>query len=114
MLRTCSLLFLLFVLTPAAVHAQNTTHISGWEVVPDSLFLIWHIDQDQVKRLHVIEEDYDTERQHVASSAKTDAEKEARLQKLGASRLKEMKGVLGADHFSDWQRRIELAGSNGH
>lgn len=93
------------------MHAQDTQGIPGWEVLPDSLFLIWHLDQDQITRLHVIEEDYDTERQHVAADTKVDAaEKKARLQKLGTARLHEIEGVLGQEYFSDWQRHVRDAG----
>ena len=113
MLRTCFLLCLLFVFAPAVVRAQGTADIPGWQMVPDSLFLIWHLDQDQIARLRVIEEDYDTERQHVAANMKTGTEQEARLRKLGASRMNEIKGVLGAEYFSDWQHRLRTPASGG-
>jgi hypothetical protein len=105
--RNCVLICLFFALAPAALHAQGLSDVHGWEVVPDSLFLIWHLDQDQIKRLRVIETDYDTERQHVAVNTKADAAaKDARLRKLGKARLNEIKGVLGTEYFSDWRKRM--------
>ena len=106
-LRNCLLILFLYSLTPTVARAQDVTTIPGWEILPDSLFLIWHLDQDQITRLRVIEEDYDTERQHVAANVKVDeAGKAARLRKLGIARLDEIEGVLGGEYFSDWRDRI--------
>ena len=44
MLRTGSFLFLWLALVTASVRAQDTADIPGWELLPDSLMLIWHLD----------------------------------------------------------------------
>ena len=110
MLRTGLFIFLFYSLTATVLRAQDVTNIPGWEVLPDSLFLIWHLDQDQIHRLRVIEADYKTEWQHIAADTRTDAaDKEAHLRKLGASRMDEIEGVLGGEYFSDWRDRLQGA-----
>ena len=42
------------------VQAQNGVAVPGWDPLPDSLFLIWGLEQDQVRRIRVIEEDHDS------------------------------------------------------
>src|SRR5436190_1073102 len=89
-----------------AVQAQGTDTVlakAGWNPMPDSLFLVWKLDDDQVRRLRVIEEDYDTERMKVmADKALTTGARDHALSGLADKRRKEVKGVLQPAQYEDW------------
>lgn len=91
-----------------ASQAQGTSDPYRWESLPDSLFLIWHLDKDQIDRLRVIEEDYTTERGNVTNDTRlSTAQQQQRLKQLGDSRREEIKGVLQTEYYIDWQRRMK-------
>lgn len=90
-----------------ATQAQGTSDLHPWEPLPDSLFLIWHLDKDQIARLRVIEEDYVTERGNATNDTRlSPAQRQERLKRLGDSRREEIKGVLQTEYYIDWQRRM--------
>jgi hypothetical protein len=98
------------ICTGSAV-AQNGVQIPGWYPLPDSLFQIWELEHDQVRRLRVIEEDHNTERAEILNMqglGTTDRDK--RLQQLASERRREIKAVLQVKQYEDWERRSKLAG----
>ena len=112
MCRWISLLGLLLLL-PLSVCSQAITDIPGWHPLPDSLMQIWHLDQDQVRRINVIEEDYATEREEVWSTPDLDEPGRIReLSRLGAARMEEIKGVLGTAHYDQWLAILRSAGAD--
>ena len=91
--------------------AQGEQPIRGWDTLPDSLFQIWGLEGDQVRRLRVIEEDHNAERaQIMADASLTDEARTQRLEQLAAERRKEIKAVLQVKQFEDWERRSRSAG----
>lgn len=77
----------------------------GWDPLPDSMITAWRLPHDQVKRLLVIEEDFNAEREAVMTdTALTDAAREARLTELATMRRKEIRAVLPMRQFDDWVR----------
>lgn len=104
MQRGLGLLLILFLLLPVTLRAQVANDIPGWEILPDSLMQIWHLDADQVRRIKVIEEDYSTERDEVWGTPNLEEQdKVQQLGRLGVARMEELKGVLGSTHFGSWQ-----------
>jgi hypothetical protein len=79
--------------------------IPGWHPLPDSLFTVWRLESDQIRRLRVIEEDHNTERVTILSSALPATQKEAKLQELAGERRREIRAVLQVRQFEDWERR---------
>lgn len=110
-MRRCHLfLFLALIGVPASSRAQSPSDVLGWELLPDSLMQVWHLDKDQIRRIKVIEEDYATEREELWSTPDSDdREKELRERKLGESRMAEIKGVLGNTNFARWQEVLQRA-----
>lgn len=87
-------------------------NIPGWYPLPDSLFLIWDLEQDQVRRIRVIEEDHTVERAEVLANAAMSAQaKDQRLEQLATERRREIKAVLQIKQFEDWERRSKMAGA---
>jgi hypothetical protein len=88
-----------------AVQAQDVDMLArvGWFPLPDSLLNTWRLPSDQVRRLRVIEEDYNGERvKLMAETGVTDAQREERLRELAASRRNEIRAVLPMRQFDDW------------
>ncbi|MGB3524945.1 MAG: hypothetical protein WBB32_03140 [Flavobacteriales bacterium] len=113
MQRGLGLLFLFSLLLPLTVRSQAVQNIPGWEVLPDSLMQVWHLDKDQIRRINVIEEDYATERDEVWSTPDMEEQdKVQQLVKLGAARMEEIKGVLGTTHYENWQAVLRSAVPN--
>ena len=104
-----ALLLMLAVLISASTYAQQADAVlaeAGWNALPDSLFLRWKLEDDQVKRLRVIEEDYDAERSKVLNDRSMSAgARDAAVRKLADARRAEVKGVLQPEHFDDWIKR---------
>ncbi len=91
--------------------AQNSSAIKGWDPLPDSLFLIWNLEQDQVRRLRVIEEDHEMERRDImANKALNSQQQQEQLEKLAVQRRSEIKAVLQLKQFEDWARRSRSLG----
>lgn len=93
-------------LVSASVHAQRTDPVlaeAGWNALPDSLFLRWKLEDDQVKRLLMIEEDYEAARSQLMNDRglETNA-RSAALRKLADARRAEVKGVLQPEHYDEW------------
>ncbi|MEO8591485.1 MAG: hypothetical protein ABI432_19040 [Flavobacteriales bacterium] len=101
--------FVIALLLSTSIHAQNADPVlarAGWDPLPDTLFLIWKLDSDQVRRLGIIEEDYDEERAKVMSdTALSTGARDAALHRFATDRRKEVKGVLRADQYKDWMAR---------
>ncbi len=94
-----------------ALHAQEASSIPGWYPLPDSLYLIWQLDQDQVRRLKVIEEDHEVERSAIAADPTIPPQERMRqLEQLASVRRKEVKAVLQLKQFEDWERRFSPSG----
>jgi hypothetical protein len=88
-----------------AVQAQDVDILAraGWFPLPDSLLNTWRLPSDQVRRLRVIEEDYNGERvKLMAETGVTDAQRGERLRELAASRRNEIRAVLPMRQFDDW------------
>ncbi len=103
--RGLGLLFLLFLFFPLTLRSQVVQDIPGWNILPDSLMQLWHLDKDQVRRIKVIEEDYSTERNEIWGTPQMEEEEKIQLLgKLGIARMEEIKGVLGAIHYASWQQ----------
>jgi|SRR5690606_27930847 len=95
-----------FLCCTTQVQAQNG--VPGWDPLPDSLFLIWGLEQDQVRRLRVIEEDHDSARADIQADQGLSAEERDRqLRDLAMERRKEIRAVLQVKQFEDWERRSE-------
>ena len=99
------------VLLGVSALAQQSDAISAdaeWNPLPDSLFLRWKLDVDQVKRLRMIEEDYEADRSAVVNDrGMSEAARDAAVRQLANARRNEVKGVLRAEHYDDWIRRTE-------
>lgn len=100
-------LFCLFWCMPFAtnVAAQDTVLLTqvGWDPLPDSLVNAWRLPQDQVRRLRVIEEDYNGERSKLMSDASlSDGGREARMRELANQRREEIRAVLPMRQYDDW------------
>jgi len=96
----------LFAVAAAAQQPSAVPVNAGWNSMPDSLFLEWKLEDDQVKRLRMIEEDYDTERNRVVSDTALPASgRDAALTRLAEERRNEVKGVLQPKHYADWIER---------
>ncbi|MEZ4806838.1 MAG: hypothetical protein R2815_05115 [Flavobacteriales bacterium] len=80
----------------------------GWYPVPDSLALIWKLDDDQVYRLRVLGTDLDKRlAELLADPALTEGERQRTLRGLAATRRSEIERVLRTEQFEDWLRRYE-------
>lgn len=91
--------------------AQGEQPIRGWDALPDSLFQIWGLEGDQVRRLRVIEEDHNAERAEIMKDPSlSEQARTVRLEQLAGERRKEIKAVLQVKQFEDWERRSRLAG----
>ena len=91
--------------------AQGEPSIRGWDPLPDSLFQIWGLEGDQMRRLRVIEEDHNAERAEIMKDASlTDQARVQRLEQLAIERRKEIKAVLQVKQFEDWERRSRTTG----
>lgn len=87
--------------------AQETVDLPsyGWYDLPDSLFRRWKLDEDQVKRIRVIEEDYDTERSKLMADMRWSVvQRDARLRDMAAKRRDEVGHVINAEQFEEWKR----------
>ncbi len=107
-----ALIIAIGVLGCTAASAQNGNTIAGWYPLPDSLFLIWDLEQDQVRRLRVIEEDHNLDRAEIlADQSLSPVSRDQRLEALAAQRRTEIKAVLQLKQFEDWERRSQRAGA---
>ncbi len=92
-----------------ALRAQDAglmAHV-GWDPLPDSLYLAWDLPADQIRRLRVIEEDYNAELAKVMADVSfTDVARESRLRTLAQARLNEVRGVLPMRQYDAWQDMI--------
>ena len=95
-----------------ATHAQDEATLSrlGWYPLPDSLFKVWGLDRDQVRRLQAIEEDYAVDRSMLMRSALPEEERERRIRAMAADRSAEIRAVIHSRHFADWERRMRSDG----
>ncbi len=97
---------LMIVCCGNTAQAQNGVAVPGWDPLPDSLFLIWDLDRDQVRRLRVIEEDHDSARAEIQADQNLSADdKDRQLQDLARERRNEIRAVLQVKQFEDWERR---------
>lgn len=104
------LLLLVFLGSAIAVAGQDAALLQrvGWDPLPDSMINTWRLPHDQVRRLRVIEEDFNTERAKVMSeTGLTDAALEERLRELAGLRRKEIRAVLPMRQFDDWVRQAQ-------
>ncbi len=86
------------------------TAVSGWDPLPDSLHTIWKLDQDQVRRLRMIEEDHEAERVVILADKSMSSDlRDQRLKELASSRKNEIKAVLQVKQYEDWERRCRAA-----
>lgn len=93
------------VLLACPLRAQEPIDLPGygWYDLPDSLFLRWKLTEDQVKRIRVIEEDYNGERATLMSeSAMSGSQRDAELRALANKRRNELSHVLSKENYSDW------------
>lgn len=94
----------------SSVKAQTNGAIRGWDPLPDSLFLIWALEEDQVRRLRVIEEDHEADRMAITTNkGLSDQQRQQQLEELAAQRRQEIKAVLQLKQFEDWERRSRTA-----
>ncbi|MBP6698960.1 MAG: hypothetical protein KA175_15170 [Flavobacteriales bacterium] len=109
---------LLLTITAAfsfALPAQSPQDLArmGWEPLSDSLYLVWNLSTDQIKRIAMIEDDYEVERTALVSDPKlSEAVRDTRLRALANARRKEIKGVLKAEQYEDWQKRTRVEGQH--
>lgn len=90
--------------------AAQATPVPGWDPLPDSLFMIWKLDQDQIQRLRVIEEDHNAEKATILAAKNISAEvRDQRLRSLAIERRNEIRAVLQLKQFEDWERRCSVA-----
>lgn len=104
------LLLLVLFGSAIAVAGQDAALLQrvGWDPLPDSMINTWRLPHDQVRRLRVIEEDFNTERAKVmAETGLTDAAREERLRELAGLRRKEIRAVLPMRQFDDWVRQAQ-------
>ncbi|MBK8339848.1 MAG: hypothetical protein IPK99_07535 [Flavobacteriales bacterium] len=95
-----------------AVPAQSPQDLVrvGWEPLSDSLYLYWNLSTDQIERIGMIEDDYEVERTQLVSDPNlAEATRETKLRTLANARRKEIKGVLKAEQYEDWQKRTRAA-----
>jgi hypothetical protein len=104
-----SILFAL-VFLPVIVLAQQPDTIlaqAGWYPLPDSLFLIWKLDADQIRRLKVVEEDHEAERAKVMADMELSIpERDERLRRQAAERRNDVRSVIGGRFADDWYMRL--------
>ena len=99
-----------WVFLPMAMLAQQPDPVlaqAGWYPLPDSLFLIWKLDADQIRRLKVIEEDHEAERAKVMADMEISIpERDERLRKQAVERRNDVRSVIGGRFADDWYKRL--------
>lgn len=79
----------------------------GWYALPDSLFLIWKLDADQVRRLKVVEEDHETERSRLMADMELSIpQRDELLRKEATERRNDVRSVIGPRLTDDWYVRM--------
>lgn len=105
-MRFLSLLVTMLMISAVCAQESDVLSRTGWDPLPDTLFLIWKLDTDQIKRVGMIEEDYDAERARLMSDTTlSDKNRDARSRTMAAGRRKELQGVLTAEPYKDWMAR---------
>lgn len=103
-------LLLALMLLPVAVLAQQPDPIlaqAGWYPLPDSLFLIWKLDADQIRRLKVIEEDHEAERAKLMADMDLSIPaRDERLRQQATERRNDVRSVIGGRLADDWYKRL--------
>lgn len=105
-MRIAVMLLGVLIFKSASAQQGDDLQRLGWVPLPDGLFLVWNLDNDQVRRLHAIEEDYNSERAKLVSEmALSDKDRDACLRTMAGSRRKEVQDVLKAERYDDWMAR---------
>jgi hypothetical protein len=96
LLPTCCVLLL------SVAQAQQKA-VVPWRPLTDSVCQVLHLSEDQVQRLRVIDEHYNTERHKAqADEQLTATDRDRMLSGWIAAREKEVRGVMTREQFEQW------------